>query len=78
MRTDGVTLLLRTDELDSMATAIASWNEMGRSDDYFCSVTLNDAFSKEPGDRTAPPLAELPRALQARVQAERGGDGRNL
>ena len=71
MRTEGTTFLLRTTELESVATAIGGWNEMGRSDDYFRSVTLSDAFVEEPFEgRAAPPFADLPRALQALVHVE--------
>lgn len=71
MRTEGTTFLLRTTELESVATAIGGWNEIGRSDDYFRSVTLSDAFVEEPFEgRAAPPFADLPRALQALVHVE--------
>jgi hypothetical protein len=71
MHSDGETLLLRADELGDMATSIANHGEMGRSEYYFRRVTLDDAFGEEPYDGcVAPPLADLPRALQALISAE--------
>ncbi|WP_230461006.1 GAD-like domain-containing protein [Burkholderia ubonensis] len=71
MYTNGATLLLRTNELEGMATAIGAWDQMGRSGDYFRRVTLDDAVLEEPSDgRMAPPFADLPLALQALVHIE--------
>jgi hypothetical protein len=71
MHSDGTTWLLRADELEDMATSIASHGDMGRSEYYFRRVTLDEAFGEEPGDgRVAPPFADLPQALQALMRAE--------
>ncbi|WP_349781097.1 GAD-like domain-containing protein [Xanthomonas arboricola] len=71
MRSGTDMFLLRADELADMATAMDGAKTLGRSEYYFRKVTLGDAFVEEPsGGRAAPPLADLPRALQQRVTAE--------
>ncbi|AZR33604.1 hypothetical protein OC00_13550 [Xanthomonas vasicola] len=71
MRSGTDMFLLRADELADMATAMDGSKTLGRSEYYFRKVTLSDAFVEEPsGGRAAPPLADLPRALQQRVNAE--------
>lgn len=71
MHSGETVFLLRSDELDSMATAIGGRDVMGRSDAYFRRVALEDAFPKEPGDGcAAPPFAALPKALQALIHVE--------
>ncbi|PPV05892.1 hypothetical protein XBLMG947_1504 [Xanthomonas bromi] len=71
MRSGADMFLLRHDELADMATAMDGSKTLGRSEYYFRKVTLAEAFVEEPsGGRAAPPVAELPRALQQRVNAE--------
>ncbi|TSD88076.1 hypothetical protein FFK22_013650 [Mycobacterium sp. KBS0706] len=71
MRSGGVTLLLRAEELEDVATAIGGRDVMGRSEYYFQRVSLDDAFTAEPSDgRAAPPFEDLPRALQALIHVE--------
>jgi hypothetical protein len=71
MHTGGTTFLLRRDELPDMATAIAGWDELGRSEYYFRQVTLDDPFlDGYDDDRDAPPFDDLPHALQALIQVE--------
>lgn len=71
LRTGGTTLLLRADELKSIATAIGGRDLLGSSDGYFFAVSLTDPLPKEPsGGRAAPPLADLPPVLRALVHVE--------
>lgn len=71
MRSDGLTLLLRAEELEDIATAIGGRDVMGRSEYYFQRVSLDDAFTAEPSDgRRAPPFEDLPHALQALIHVE--------
>ncbi|WP_184409523.1 GAD-like domain-containing protein [Xanthomonas sp. 3075] len=70
MRSGTDMFLLRTDELADMATAMDGATTLGRSEYYFRKVTLADAFVEEPSaGRAAPPLADLPQALQQLVNA---------
>lgn len=70
MQSQGTIFLLRDDRLEDMASAINDDGEMGRSEHYFRRVTLEEAFINEPSDgRAALPLADLPQALQALIQA---------
>jgi len=70
MRSGGVTLLLRAEELEDVATAIGGRDVMGRSEYYFQRVSLDDAFTAEPSDGRAAPFEDLPRALQALIHVE--------
>lgn len=71
MHSGETTLLLREDALGNMATAIGGRDVMGDSEYYFRRVSFEDAFVDEPYDgRVAPPLADLPRVLQALIPAE--------
>lgn len=71
MRTGGMTWLLRSRELDDIATAIGGRGVMGRSEYYFRRVTLDDAFAAEPSDGCkAPPFENLPGALKALIHVE--------
>ena len=71
MHSGSGTFLLREDELENMASDISDHNVMGRSECYFRRVALTDAYQDEPYDgRAAPPLADLPYALRALVNAE--------
>ncbi|MBH1508046.1 hypothetical protein I5U60_10505 [Stenotrophomonas maltophilia] len=71
MHVEETTFLLRTDELEDMATAIGGRDVLGRSEHYFRRVTLHAPFVEEPGDgRAAPPFTDLPHALQALIQFE--------
>lgn len=71
LHTGGTTLLLRADELKSIATAIGGRDLMGSSDGYFFAVSLTDPLPEEPsGGRAAPPLGDLPPVLRALVHVE--------
>ncbi|MGK9231283.1 hypothetical protein KXS07_06600 [Inquilinus limosus] len=71
MRTGDATWLLRSRELEDIATAIGGRDVMGRSEYYFRCVTLDDAFTAEPSDgRQAPPFEDLPGALKVLIHIE--------
>lgn len=71
MVSGGTTFLLRTDELEDMANAIEGRQVLGRSEYYFRSVTLDDAFADEPSEgRAAPPADDLPQAVRALIRTQ--------
>lgn len=71
MRSGDDTLLLRADALEDMATAIGGRGRLGRSEDYFRAVRLEDPFPDEDSDGgAAPPWDDLPAALRALVHRE--------
>ncbi len=65
--TCGQTLLLRAESLEDLATAIAGHSVMGRSENFFVRVRLDDPWAPPDSDRPAPPLADLPAALRALI-----------
>lgn len=68
MHADETTFLLRTNELEDMATAIGGRDVMGRSEHYFRRVVLDDPFVEEPSDgRAASSFMNLPHALRALI-----------
>ncbi len=72
INSDEETFLLRTEELDSVATAICDRNLMGKSEYYFRKVTFEETFIKEPYEgRAVPHSAKLPNALQALISEQR-------